>query len=116
MTDVLNYDVFAFYNNSNAYIYNYSNINTELNKLKVQQNKIRLELQDIKKELHDIKKEMKDLKLITEFFFEKLELKDCGDNITAKNNNTVEIENANSNIIINNEVLVNLNSKKIDKC
>ena len=121
MKDVINYDLFAFYTNSNVYIYNYSNIDKELNKLKVQQNKDRLELQDTKKELEGLKSLMK-------LLFEKLDLKDLGDNITvkkseksgdiiimkngAKKNNTMEIENKNGKIIIEDEVLVDLNSKK----
>ena len=60
--------------------------------------------------------------------FEKLDLKDLGDNITvkkseksgdiiimkngAKKNNTMEIENKNGKIIIEDEVLVDFNSKK----
>ena len=72
MQDVINYDLFAFYTNSNVYIYNYSNIDKDLNKLKVQQNKNRLELQDTKKEL-------KGLKSLMKLLFEKLDLKDLGE-------------------------------------
>ena len=72
MKDVINYDLFAFYTNSNVYIYNYSNIDKELNKLKVQQDKNRLELQDTKKEL-------KGLKSLMKLLLEKLDLKDLGE-------------------------------------
>ena len=79
MKDVINYDLFAFYTNSNVYIYNYSNIDKELNKLKVQQNKNRLELQDTKKELNNTKKELKGLKSLMKLLLEKLDLKDLGE-------------------------------------
>ena len=98
MTDVQNYDLFAFHMNNNVYIYNYSNIDTELKKLKVQQNTDRLELQNTKNELKDTKGELKDtkkelkdtkgelekLKSQMRLLFEKFDLKDFGDNITVK--------------------------------
>ena len=85
MDDVKNYDVLAFYINSNVHLYNYENIEKELKAVKIQQEKDRLQREEDRLQIEQYSQKVNNLESQIQLLMQKYNNnQNLQDNETAK--------------------------------
>ena len=85
MNDVENYDILAFYINSNVHLYNYENIEKELKAVKIQQEKDRLQREEDRLQIEQYSQKVNNLESQIQLLMQKYNNnQNLQDNETAK--------------------------------